>query len=297
VLGVFALTMRDQLQLARRANRDDWRGVRDTATSIIERDSRWIPSAVRAQARELIGVAHLVLGELPQARAALEHALATDLPAPLRATTERQLASVERSMGDLDAARARLNAPSACTSDKDRWAVGAQLAQVLIDAGDPVAAEQAILPAIADLERRYGGARTPSPGMRAAVTADLAQAQCVLVRSRIDQGDVDGAGTAHAELVSPDSRPYVQGHLVETKARLALLRGDRDSARELVEVAASRYSQVGARLELARVSVLRARIDRSVVALDAAGAQLRALGALGYLREVDEARREIDGLG
>lgn len=295
VFGIYTATMRDQGHLVQRVNRDDWRGVRDAATGIIERDSRWIPDAVRSQAIKLVGVAHLVLGELPEARAALEHALAADLPAPLRASAERQLASVERAMGDIAGARARLSSPRAVSSDNDRWAVGAHLAQALISAGDPAAAEQAILPVVADLEGQRDRAHTRI--MRSAYAADLAQAQCVLVRTRIDRGDVTGAGAAHATLVSPDGKPYVQGQVSETVARLAHLRGDRSAATGAAEVAWRLYDQVGARLDVARVDVLRARIDRNVVGLDPAEAVLRALGALGHLHEVDEASRETDGLG
>jgi tetratricopeptide (TPR) repeat protein len=295
VLVIYARTMRNQGQLIARVNRDDWRGARDAATEIIERDSRWIPRATRAHATQLVGVAHLVLGELPEARVALERALATDLPAPLRASAERQLASVERSAGDFDGARARLESSAACASDGDRWAVAAQLAQVLIDAGDPAHAEETILRAIAELQRRHDATHTPV--MQAAVAADLVQAQCVLMRARIDQGDLEGAVAAHAQRVSSDGRPYVQGEVAETDARLALLRGDRAAAKDLVEVATSCYAQVGARLDGARVGIVRARVDRDLATLDAAEAELRALGALGHLREVEAARREISGLG
>jgi hypothetical protein len=41
------------------------------------------------------------------------------------------------------------------------------------------------------------------------------------------------------------------------------------------------------------MDVLRSRIIRSPTLLDSAEAELRSLGALGYLWEVEEARREI----
>lgn len=40
VVAIHARMMRAQGQLIARVNRDDWRGVRDPATAIIERDSR-----------------------------------------------------------------------------------------------------------------------------------------------------------------------------------------------------------------------------------------------------------------
>jgi tetratricopeptide (TPR) repeat protein len=293
VACIYAFTMRDQVQLVRRVQRDDWAGVRDAAARIIDRRSRWIPRAVRAQAMHLLGLAQLVLGDLPAARTALEHALATDLPAPERASTERHLAAVERAMGDVDGARARLAAPQACASDGERWALAAHRSHVLLAAGDPAGAEQASLIAVTALEHQVGSSHLPMT--RAAFTADLTQARCTLVRTRIDQGDLDGAASAWAQVLhdAPDDKPYVQGQVAETGSRLTLATGDRDTASELLETARARYGRVGARVELARMAVLRARIDRSAPALDAAEAALRQLGALGFLREVDEARREI----
>ena len=293
VVCIYTFTMRDQTQLMRRVRRDDWSGVRDVAARIIDRRSTWIPRAVRAQAMHLLGLANLLLGDLPAARTTLEHALTTDLPAPVRASTERHLAAVERAMGDLSAARARLAAPPSCASDQDRWAVAAHLSQVFVAAGDPAAAEQASLTAITALEDRIGSSRLPI--MREALTADLTQARCVLVRARIDRGDLEGAASAWSDVVrdAPGDKPYVQGQVAETGSRLALATGDRDTASQLLEAAAGWYGQVGARIELVRMEVLRAHIDRSLPALDAAEAALRYLGALGYLHEVEQARREI----
>ena len=287
-----------QARLLRLVNQDDWRGVRDVATAIIERPSRWIARDSTAQARKLLGLAHLVLGDLPAARAALDAALATKLPAPIEASAHRQLASVARAMGDFDGARARLTSPAASFSDSDRYTVAVQLAQVLIDAGDPAAAEQAVLPAIVTLEARRAGAGTST--MRTAFTADLTQARCILVRARIEQGDETGAEEVwDAAQADPgdDRRPYLHGQRAETGSRLALLRGDRTTAAELAEVASGRFAEVGARLDLARLDVLRARIDRDRAALDAAERELRTLGGLGYLREIEQARLEIEGLG
>jgi hypothetical protein len=292
VFGVYALTVRDQVQLGRRANRDDWRGVRDAAEAIIDR-RRWTPSTTRANAMHLVGLAHLVLGDLPAAQTACERALATDLPAPVRATIERHLAAVERVRGDLVGARARLSTPQVGTPDTDRWAISAHLSEVLLAQGHPAEAEEAILDAIAALEHQLSSTRTPT--MRAALTADLTQAGCVLVRSRLDQHDVEGASLAWAEVVqlATDDRPLVQGQLAETRSRLALATGDRDTATEQLDTASARFSEVSARVDVARMDVLRSRIIRSPTLLDGAEAELRSLGALGYLWEVEEARREI----
>lgn len=293
VFGVYALTVRDQVLLSRRVNRDDWRGVRDAADAIIHRRRRWMRQAARANAMHLVGLAHLALGDLPAAQIALERALATELPAPVRASTERHLAAVERVRGDLRSARSRLASPEAGASDTDRWAVAAHLAEVLVAEGDPVGAEREILDAIAALESQLASTRAPT--MRAALTADLTQAGCVLVRSRLDQNDAEGASLAWAEVVqlAPDDRPLVQGQLAETRSRLAWATGDRDTAIELVDKASARYGEVGARIDVARMRVLRARIDRAPTLLDTAEAELRSLGALGYLYEVEEARREL----
>jgi tetratricopeptide (TPR) repeat protein len=292
VFGIYALTMRDQVQISRRANRDDWRGVRDAAEAIIDR-RRWTPSATRANAMHLVGLAHLVLGDLPAAQTAFERALATDLPTPVRAIIERHLAAVERVSGDLVGAGARLATSQSSTPDTDRWAIAAHRAEVLLAQGDPAGAEEAILDAIAAIEEQLGSTRLPA--MRAALTADLTQAGCVLVRSRLDRHDVEGASLAWAEVVqlATDDRPMVQGQLAETRSRLAWAAGDADTATELVDTASARYGEVGARVEIARMNVLRARIDGVPSLLDSAEAELRSLGALGYLREVDEARREI----
>ena len=54
---------------------------------------------------------------------------------------------------------------------------------------------------------------------------------------------------------------------------------------------------VGARVDVARIDVLRARIARDRTDLDVAEGELRALGALGAVWEVERARQEIEGLG
>lgn len=298
VLAVYVAMTRDNVRLLRGVNNDDWRGVRDAATALTARDSAWIPRATRAQARQLLGLAHHVLGDLPAARAAHLSALATNLLPPIEAATTRQLASVERAMGDFGAARARLASPDACASDRDRHFVAVQLAQVLIDSGEPAAAEQAILPAIMALEARGAGARTFA--MRTAFAADLIQARCSLVRARIERGDVAGAGEVWDSGMtgfSDPHKPYVHGQLAETGARLALLRGDRTTASELAEVASGRFDEVGARVDVVRMDVLRARISRDRAALDAAERELRRLGGLGYVPDVEQARLDIEGLG
>lgn len=294
VLGVYLATTRDQVAMVRLANRDDWRGLRDRAAAVVERDSRFVPGAVRAHAAQLLGVAHLVLGELPAARDALHRVLAGDPPAPVRAAAERQLASVERSLGEVAAARVRLEQQSA-RSGRDDAEVATQLAMVLLDGGDPAAAERSALEAVEDIERQLESAHTKL--MRSAMLADLAQARSILVRARLEQGDAAGATAAWAALRPPDARPYVRGQLAETEARVAWAGGDRVTAQRAADEAWARYEEVGARVDLARTDVLRARIAVDARALDAAEADLRRLGAFGHLWEVDQARREIGGLG
>ncbi len=296
-LGLGIWPYRYHRQLARHANRDDWRGVRDTAARIVERNGWWTPATARSQAIQLLGAAHLILGDLPEARRALERALAVDLPAPFRAAAQRQLASVECIVGELEAARVRLARDDAETSAQDRSYLAIGIGMVALSSGDPVAAEQAVLPALAAFEQRLGHAQTPA--MRQALIADLAQARYVLVMARIDRGDVDGAADAWAGITAfpPDGRPYVQGQLAEIDAHLAHARGDREAAIRSAEAAWTHYNEVGARVDLVRACALRARIARDVSALDAAETELRALGALGYLHEVEMARREIEGPG
>jgi hypothetical protein len=110
-------------------------------------------------------------------------------------------------------------------------------------------------------------------------------------------GDTDRAEAVWASRATADDKPYVQGEVAETSARLALARGQRDTAKVAADAARQRYEEVGAAIDVARVQVLSARIERDSAALDAAEVALRAAGALGYLPEVAEARREIEGLG
>lgn len=92
-------------------------------------------------------------------------------------------------------------------------------------------------------------------------------------------------------------KAYVSGQVAEIEARLALLRCDRSTVAEQAAAASGQFDAVGALLDVARVAVLRARIDRDLAALDEADRGLRALGGLGYVREVGQARLEVEGLG
>jgi hypothetical protein len=231
-----------------------------------------------------------VLGDLGAARRALEGAGQRRLAAPLRASVERQLASLDRMVGSPDAALYRLSQPAA-TSRGDDWGVDSQLALVHLSTGDGTAAEHHASAAIAAIRQRMAGA-LPS-ALWGAHEADLAQVQCMLVRARLLQGDLVGAEAVWADHCSPAHKPYVEGQLAETEARLALARGDRATARGLAERALGRYEGVGGVIDRTRMQVLRAGIARDAAALDAAETELRRQGALGYLGEVEAARREI----
>jgi hypothetical protein len=289
VLVAYLRTMRDQVDIMRRVANDDWRGARDDATALPS-GSRRARGAVVDHAAVVLGIAHMVLGDLGAARRALEGAGQRRLAAPLRAVVERQLASLDRMAGSPDAALIRLAHPEA-TSRGDHWGVDSQLALVHLSIGDGATAEHHATAAIAVIRRRV--ARALPSALRGAHEADLAQVQCMLVRARLLQGDLVGAEAVWADHCSPAHKPYVEGQLAETEAHLALARGDRAAARGLADTALSRYEGVGGAIDRTRMQVLRAGIARDAVALDAAEAELRRQGALGYLGEVQAARREI----
>jgi len=289
VLAVHARTMHGQGKVIQRVNRDDWHGVREAATALVEARSPWVARAAVAHASVVLGVAHLVLGDLEAARRSLNDALNRDLPAPLRAMAERQLASVERTAGDFDAALARLARPEASASDEDAWAVAMQVALVHLDRLDSAAAEAAALPAVEVLRRRAGGRSLVAQ----AHAADLAQARCLLARARIERGDLVGAAAEVSAAGSPEDKAYLRAQIDEVRARLHLARGEQTAALAAAESAAARFADVGAAIDLARNGVLTARIRRDATGLAAAEQRLRELGALGHLPEVEAARREI----
>lgn len=292
VASAYVRAMRAPVRLGERVARDDWRGARDMATALL--NGRGRARAAVDHAAFVLGLAHLVLGDLPEARRALEDAARRAASPSVRASIERQLASVDAMTGEPAAAIARLGRPGA-TAGGDEEGRETQLALALLIAGDSATAERHAMAAIGLIRERLDGALTAP--MRRAYTADLTQAQCALVQARLLRGDVAGAGAAWDARATPDARPYVQGQLAETEARLALTLGDRGLARERCDVALERYERVGAAIDVARAHVLRAGIDRDEGKLDAADGELRRLGALGYLGEVDAARRELQDGG
>jgi hypothetical protein len=86
----------------------------------------------------------------------------------------------------------------------------------------------------------------------------------------------------------------VQGQVAETAARLAWARGDAADAIRRARGALARYEEVGAAVDVVRARALVAGCSGDREAVEAADAELRRLGALGYLDEVDSARRLLD---
>jgi tetratricopeptide (TPR) repeat protein len=293
VLGVLLSFLRNQSSIVRRVGRDDWRGVRDAASAMLARPSRWVPAVELDQARRLIGVAHFVLGDLPEARAALHQAAGAEVAGPLHAAAARQLASVERAMGDVRAARDRLRTLDVEEQSVDQSYLDVQLALLALADGDAVEALHASERAVSILARRRDAAHTTV--MQHAYGADVVQTVCIQVRALLATGEVDRAVEQVRSLEPPDKRPYVLGQVHEARARVALATGDRATAGAHLEAAVGCFTTVGAQVELARMGVLRALVDRDVEILERAERELRALGALGYLQEVEDARRALAG--
>ena len=290
VLAAYARTLSGGYTVMRRIAVDDWRGARDEAQAIVS-GARRVHTQLVDHAAVMLVIAHEVLGDYAAARRAATLADQRDLPRPLRASLVRQVASLDRMSGDRDAALARLAQPEA-TSQGDEWGVDSQLALLHLGDGDGPAAERHAARALARIEPLLRGALTPP--MRRAHEADLVQVRCMLVRAQLLQGDLEGASQTWAGCTGAREKPYVQGQVAETGARLAWAQGDRDGARRLAQAAVDRYAEVGASVDVVRARVLLAGYAGDRTAIDVGDAELRAAGALGYLGEVERARRVID---
>lgn len=289
VIGWFRFASPTAL-MQRAVARDDWDGARRVAERVL---AGGLPTAGgdarRVQAAYIAGTALVVEGRPAEARRALEACLTADPHGPLAGSAARQLAAAERIGGDLDQARARLDA-TVGDGDGDVY-LGLHRAALELAAGDPPAAAVAASASVTSL-RRLLGQPMPAP-QRAAWEADLAQATATLVQCLLAAGDVTGATAVSSSLDAPASKPYVQGQVAEVRARLALAQDDRITAVREAQAARARYEQVRAPLDVVRADLLRAAIERDAGAVDDAEARLRAAGALGYLYEVTEVRRAL----
>lgn len=281
--------------LAKLANRDDWAGVRDRASRLSDRPSRWQPGRV-GLALYFLGLAQLVLGDLRAAERSLERAVSQRLPDAVRAAVRRQLASVAWMAGRSDEALALLAEP-ATRDPHDAYSWHTHRALVLLYRDDVEGAAAEARTAVELLEERLEAVHTPD--MRAALTADQVVARSVLLRALVRSGDVPAAVEQWDEHLRRhgSDRPYVRGTLAEAGAELAHARGDDAAARALSATARSHFEEVGAQVDLARSDVFVARLDRDRSALASAEQRLITLGAAGFLSEVELARREIDRAG
>ena len=125
----------------------------------------------------------------------------------------------------------------------------------------------------------------------------------LLVRARAEQGRLDDAAEAFAELERAGAQlgtPYVLGRVRLVAARLAEASGDHEEARRASEDAVDRLSDGGAPYDAA---VARLQLARALAALrrpDAAAAEARAardaFAALGAVRELERAERQLAGV-
>ncbi|GEL16753.1 helix-turn-helix transcriptional regulator [Pseudonocardia asaccharolytica] len=233
--------------------------------------------------RVLYGAVLVRAGELARAEAELRAALeAADGAGPLwRAQVLAALAEVRLARGGLEEAEVLVER---CAGHP---AAAAAAAGVRLARGDAAGAA-------AVLERRCGPAvGRPADGMVSVAGSAAVPALALLVRARLDLGDVAGAAAAAACMEAGGEATLAAG-------RVALAAGDVAGAVDALERAVSRFvldedplQAARARVELARALVS----SRPQAAVAAARAALACLDAAGAGPDADAAAALLRALG